>query len=180
MLAQVVKTGPFPVFINKVLLEHGQRNSFTCVSEAASTRWVKWMWQLPGLRSLKNLLPSSLQSVLTLIFSKPRRPCHYRLCGKVAASRQATSPIGNSIVCLLGLALLFRDSHSAWLLSLSLFLYSPWAWPYAQGGGLSHHYHPQCSAQNMTNRTVRWGLFLSKDQFRAFMQQMFVLNVPQL
>lgn len=31
----------------------------------------------------------------------------------------------NNLVCLLGLALLSRDSHTAWLSSLSLFLYSP-------------------------------------------------------
>lgn len=152
------------------------------MSEAVSAFRVEWLWQSPRLRSLKSLLPCDY-CVLTLVFSMPRRPCHYRLCGitwesscfqasYICNRKQPSVPTGAG------------PALPGFTLRMGIIIISVVVQPSRltihSGGGLSHHYPPWCSAQYMTNRTVRWGLFLSKDRFRAFMQPMFILNVPQL
>lgn len=76
------KTSLLPLFLNKVLLEHNQPNSFRVCE------WLLLQAECSGCgrtppppkaHSLKSL-PCSLLRLPVLIFSISERCCHYRLC----------------------------------------------------------------------------------------------------
>lgn len=128
------------------------------MSEAVSAFRVEWLWQSPRLRSLKSLLPCDY-CVLTLVFSMPRRPCHYRLCGitwesscfqasYICNRKQPSVPTGAG------------PFLPGFILRMDIIIVSVVVQPSRltihSGGGLSHHSIPH-GAQHSTWQTGQLG-----------------------